>query len=233
MTRSHAVKTSFVVAFASLMSAVGCGVAATDDDVTGATSTTEDELSLTARGRCPDPPTTETASRVASSRVSGEGKRRAEGSAASYARTLLAYAGTDPHALAVRHVVGLGVTNSDLDALVFLVMEEATRSMSSDLKQLMAEVKEQAAKKNARGAYVYPFLASTWGAPLPCASTAADLDRWIALLSGQLDSLTSKSDVEALRLQLAMDRLSKLMLTLSNLLKKTSETGSSIVHNMK
>lgn len=41
------------------------------------------------------------------------------------------------------------------------------------------------------------------------------------------------SELESLRLQMAMDRRAKAMETLSNLLKKTSETAASIVQNLK
>ena len=39
--------------------------------------------------------------------------------------------------------------------------------------------------------------------------------------------------MESLRLQMAMDRLSKLMSTLSNLLKKASDTAQSITLSIK
>jgi len=39
--------------------------------------------------------------------------------------------------------------------------------------------------------------------------------------------------MESLRLQMAMDRKSKMMATLSNLLKKMSDTSSSITQNIK
>ena len=39
--------------------------------------------------------------------------------------------------------------------------------------------------------------------------------------------------MESLRLQMAMDRMSKFMSTLSNLLKKMSDTGSTITQNLK
>lgn len=49
----------------------------------------------------------------------------------------------------------------------------------------------------------------------------------------QLNSLNEMGEMEYLRLQIAMDRMSKLMSTLSNLLKKTSETANNIVQNIK
>ena len=40
-------------------------------------------------------------------------------------------------------------------------------------------------------------------------------------------------ETEALRLQMAMDRVSKLMSTLSNLMKKAADTQNAIVQNLK
>jgi hypothetical protein len=50
---------------------------------------------------------------------------------------------------------------------------------------------------------------------------------------GRLDSLSEMGEMESLRLQMAMDRLSKLMSTLSNLMKKSSETAEAILQNLK
>ena len=47
------------------------------------------------------------------------------------------------------------------------------------------------------------------------------------------DDLSELGEMESLRLQMAMDRMSKMMSTLSNLLKKTSETAQSITKNLK
>jgi hypothetical protein len=48
-----------------------------------------------------------------------------------------------------------------------------------------------------------------------------------------LDSLSELGETESLRLQMAMDRMSKMMSTLSNLLKKISDTAQSITQNLK
>lgn len=52
-------------------------------------------------------------------------------------------------------------------------------------------------------------------------------------LRNQLDSQSELGETEQLRLQMAMDRQSKLMTTLSNLLKKIDDTSQSIVQNLK
>jgi hypothetical protein len=52
-------------------------------------------------------------------------------------------------------------------------------------------------------------------------------------VKNDLDSMSELGEMESLRLQMAMDRLSKLMSTLSNLLKKISDTDQSIIQNLK
>ncbi len=61
----------------------------------------------------------------------------------------------------------------------------------------------------------------------------ADLGTALAVIKGKLDCLHEMGEMESLRLQMAMDRLSKLMATLSNLLKKISETAQAITQNIK
>lgn len=62
---------------------------------------------------------------------------------------------------------------------------------------------------------------------------ADKFDKLTDEIQNKLDSMSELGEMEALRLQMAMDRLSKFMQTLSNLLKKFSDTGSEIVQNLK
>ena len=55
----------------------------------------------------------------------------------------------------------------------------------------------------------------------------------IDALRKELDAMSGMGELESLRLQMAMDRLSKLMSTLSNILKKTSDTAATIAANLK
>jgi hypothetical protein len=64
-------------------------------------------------------------------------------------------------------------------------------------------------------------------------TTTADVQAVKDQLDGQLDSMSELSEMQSLRLQMAMDRLSKLMTTLSNVLKKIDETDSAITQNLK
>lgn len=51
--------------------------------------------------------------------------------------------------------------------------------------------------------------------------------------NGKVDSMSELGEMESLRLQMAMDRSSKSMQTLSNILKKISDTDESIVQKLK
>lgn len=70
-------------------------------------------------------------------------------------------------------------------------------------------------------------------APAPGQPTRAELDASIDAMKNDLDSMSEMGEMESLRLQMAMDRMSKMMSTLSNLLKKISDTQSAIVQNIK
>lgn len=61
----------------------------------------------------------------------------------------------------------------------------------------------------------------------------AGLDALVDTMKNDLDSMSEMGEMESLRLQMAMDRLSKMMSTLSNILKKISDTAQSITQNLK
>jgi len=61
----------------------------------------------------------------------------------------------------------------------------------------------------------------------------ADLQAVFEQARNDLDSMSEMGEMESLRLQMAMDRMSKMMSTLSNLLKKSSETAAEITQNIK
>lgn len=65
------------------------------------------------------------------------------------------------------------------------------------------------------------------------AATKKDIDNAEEGIKNTLDSMSEMGETESLRLQMAMDRLSKMMSTLSNLLKKISDTDAGITQNIK
>jgi hypothetical protein len=64
-------------------------------------------------------------------------------------------------------------------------------------------------------------------------TSKAQLSAALETIRNGLDSMSEMGEMESLRLQMAMDRYSKMMTTLSNLLKKISDTEQSIVDNLK
>jgi putative addiction module CopG family antidote len=60
-----------------------------------------------------------------------------------------------------------------------------------------------------------------------------EIDALVDQMKYDLDSMSEMGETESLRLQMAMDRMSKMMSTLSNALKKISDTSSAIVQNLK
>ena len=182
---------------------------------------------------------------------------------------------------AERSSIGGSVLNladgEDIEALVFVVMMEATKSAEEDLKQIMGEVKSITAAKQGLRELIckvandiaantdheqetISFASDGLGneeayhrAPLPLPSQrcgggvavkVTDLHPGVITrvahlqsiqdgLKAKLDSMSEMSEMTSLRLQMAMDRRSKLMETLSNIMKKISETNNSITQNLK
>jgi len=154
------------------------------------------------------------------------------------------------------NVAVLGImNNADIEAVAFLVLMEAGKGAQEDLKTIMAGVKRikdtkagmRQANSNARtepnrlrnpsqppaAAAVRPPPAALSATIQPKPVPKAELDAKLAAAKNNLDSLSEMGETESLRLQMSMDRMSKLMSTLSNLLKRISDTSSSITQNLK
>lgn len=61
----------------------------------------------------------------------------------------------------------------------------------------------------------------------------AKVERVVTITTKRLEGLAGAGELQSLRLQMAMDRMSKLMSTLSNILKKMSSTTETIAQNIK
>jgi putative addiction module CopG family antidote len=168
--------------------------------------------------------------------------------------------------------------NSDIEAMAFIVLMQATQDMDQDLKMIMAEVKAMTAAKqklrelmskvnqdvaaNAAQRDKKPPLELSVGmgsqqayhrACMPYADPESEngvkcvrtdlypgkLDDIAQLeairdnLKRKLDSMNEMSEMTSLRLQMMMDRRSKFVSTLSNIMKKISTTQDTLVQNLK
>ncbi len=68
---------------------------------------------------------------------------------------------------------------------------------------------------------------------VPPTVTKDEIDKTEQDIKDKLDSVNEMGETESLRLQMAMDRISKMMSSLSNIMKKISDSESSIIQNMK
>ncbi len=119
-------------------------------------------------------------------------------------------------------------STGDIDALVRIVMFQAAKDADADLRAVEAAMRAVNKAKEAlrQGIAAEKALA---GEKL----RKSDLDEITAHSKAGLDSLSELGETESIRLQMAMDRLSKMMTTLSNILKKNSDTAQSITQNLK
>lgn len=124
----------------------------------------------------------------------------------------------------------------DVEALVFIVLMQGAESSREDLKMVMAGIKAiNDAKRKWRAAVgLKPEKCDECIDPdAAFALSKAMVDAEIDKIKSDLDSMSEIGETESMRLQMAMDRLSKLMSTLSNLLKKVSDTANQITQNLK
>jgi len=133
------------------------------------------------------------------------------------------------------------MADADIEALAFLVLMQATKSAQDDLRDIMEKVKAinkhkqqlrnslEKSKDRQMNGYdlegTFLLMATLYTKQLEAEA--------IDIAKNDLDSMSEMGEVESLRLQMAMDRMSKMMSTLSNLLKKISDTSSQIVQNLK
>ena len=115
----------------------------------------------------------------------------------------------------------------DILELVFIVLMQATEDADADLRLIMEEVKQ----RNQRLCRWRELLAKL---ETHRASGDGELLRSAsAVIAGQVDSFSDMAEQMQLRLQMAMDRRSKFIDALSNLMKKQSDTANALVSNLK
>lgn len=128
--------------------------------------------------------------------------------------------------------------DADVETLAFVVMMQATKSSQDDLKAIMDQINAVSTQKRKvrkaleqRPDRGLDLLSVT--SLISTAIVRAELDLVVDQIKQDIDSMSEMGEMESLRLQMAMDRMSKMMSTLSNLLKKMSDTASAITQNLK
>ena len=150
-----------------------------------------------------------------------------------------------------------GLGGSDIEALVFLVLMQASKDAQEDLKEIMSNLKSinekkaklrqalQALKEGNAIRYNTQLDSLKRAAglvkqePKPVRAVAlkpvtkVELDNTILDTDKEMDGISEMGDMHSLRLQMYMDRHSKISSVLSNILKKISAASSSIIANLK
>lgn len=174
----------------------------------------------------------------------------------------------DVRSLATNYAAPLSLNNMDIEALIILVMMDAGKSASEDLKNLLRDMQETRKKKDQmrsaiqlikkREADNKQILAHEYDSLTRIKTTVqvktkpvqvhqqrldttrklrniskAEIEKLETELSDKLDSISEMGEMESLRMQAYMDRLNKMHQTLSNLMKKISDTSAGIIQNLK
>ncbi len=149
----------------------------------------------------------------------------------------------------------------DIEAMVMLVIMEISKDAEDDVRAIMEQMREANKQKqamrdvirlmkkkraeqknNMRQEYLsrtqYDSLKKLL-VPTVVANTKtgtvtlAELDSLLNDFRDKLDSMNEMGEMVSLRLQMIMDRRSKMISTLSNIMKKISKTQDEIVKNLK
>jgi hypothetical protein len=122
--------------------------------------------------------------------------------------------------------LGVGCSGADVEELTILVLMSAVQATNSDLEDQLREA-QAATRQKAEARLIEEKLEQQQVA------AAAEINAEAAQINVKLASLNEQSETQSLELQMTMDRRSKLIDTLSNVLKKLSGTNASIIQNMK
>jgi hypothetical protein len=149
-------------------------------------------------------------------------------------------------------------STGDIDALVMIVMMEASKAAEDDLRELLSSLKKanaerenlraaapkmKGAKKAAAPAYLKKVtpaktanLQIAYSIPPDASATTCeskDAEACADELRQKEDALEAMSDIATMKIQMLMDRRQKLISAMSNILKKVSATSDQIISNMK
>jgi hypothetical protein len=128
-------------------------------------------------------------------------------------------------------------TSADIDAIVEEVMMQLNQDQEADLQAQIDAMQEALKKKDAlrkeQTAQENALRAQSQANTAAKTSTASPATRATLAPQGTLDSMNEMSEMTSMRLQMAMDRRSKFVEALSNIMKKIDSTSETIIQNLK
>jgi hypothetical protein len=117
---------------------------------------------------------------------------------------------------------------ADMEEILMAAMLEAAESASRELKAIAAEMASNSVEKRLIRDRIGRVRRARHDPSLSDDVRATD-----KALTCMLGALSEMAEMNALRLQKAMDRHAKAMSTLSNILRKVGETEDGVVKNLK
>ena len=119
------------------------------------------------------------------------------------------------------------LNDGDIEGLVFLVLMEASKSAQDDLKTVMGQTKAINKSKESLRNLNQPIVVTKKDSSMKLIRNKQ------LVVQTKKDSLNEMDQTTQLRLQMTMDRRNKIMTSLSNIMKKISDTQDQIIHNLK
>lgn len=120
----------------------------------------------------------------------------------------------------------------DIESILLETMMAVAADAERDLKAVLADMQAKVAAKQ-RLRQLLSQVNQELGKVQGDTGYGALVREAQGVITGHLDAMNGMSEETSLRLREAMDRHAKLMTTLSNVLKKMSDTSSAITGNMK
>jgi len=145
-------------------------------------------------------------------------------------------------AAAARARFGDDLSTMDIDELVQMVMMESSRASEQELRDQLYQMQainqrnraqRQAAQKMRESQSAMGTAANAESRPAQPRVARADLAAYVARAGDGKDGLADMSEEQQLKMQMVMDRMQKALEAMSNLAKKESDTGKSIIGNLK
>ncbi|MFN8369664.1 MAG: hypothetical protein U0T83_03460 [Bacteriovoracaceae bacterium] len=133
------------------------------------------------------------------------------------------------------YILGSSTNSFSIDDLCIYVLMQTTLENEIELRLLIAEVKNYNEKKESLRKHSESlFKIKRKCNEAPCTpQTLTKINNEIQKAKNELDSINELNEESQLRLQMYMDKLTKASSIASNILKKISETSSSIIGNIK
>lgn len=119
------------------------------------------------------------------------------------------------------------LNDQSIEVLVLLVMTNISNEVSADLKNTLSDIQKSNGKKDAMRD------SSTFVDSIFTKHRPGERIKVVNYNADKKDAMNELSETQQMRLQTYMDRKTKAMETISNLMKKYSDTQDTIINNLK